>query len=222
MAAVLVFILVGLLMNSLSLKIYAASVNRVLKEPAVEYNGNRDILDSLLFGIFSRQQVFSKQGKDFFVSMVVFFTAFSLLHWLVNEDIIIAAFHSVVLTALFMADAKHWLLPNIIVLPAAAIQLGILAIQGDYRLLIVHAAIAIGIFLVFYLIFIIATLLKKEMGGGDVKIMPFLALWLGPWILLALVIANVSALAFFIFKKTTHAPFGPFLVAGALVASLLL
>jgi leader peptidase (prepilin peptidase) / N-methyltransferase len=134
---------------------------------------------------------------------------------------VIGAFMSPVLVVLAATDLERRIIPNRIVLPAAAIVLvANVAISPHQSPEFILAAMAVGI------AFLIPNLINASlMGMGDVKLMVLLGTGLGwgavgaimigflgafPFALLTLIRGGVAA------RKATL-PFGPFLALGGLV-----
>lgn len=131
----------------------------------------------------------------------------------------------VVVVPCALIDVERRLIPNRITGPAALLGLAAglaLDAAGEPRRLL-WAAIAGGFLL-------IASLVNPAgMGMGDVKLLGVLGLYLGPAVVLALLVALVASLAFGVViaarrgvraaRKTTL-PFGPYLALGGIVAAL--
>lgn len=133
---------------------------------------------------------------------------------------VIAAFMAAVLAVLAATDLERRVIPNRVVVPAAAIVLlGNLAFFPDRSLEFVVAAVAAG------LVFLIPNLINRSLVGmGDVKLAFLLGAGLGWSVAPALMLASLSvfpiALAIVIrgglsARKSTL-PFGPFLAFGGL------
>ena len=140
-----------------------------------------------------------------------------------------------VLVPIFVIDAQHYIIPNILIV--AGLILGFVIVcaiayqrsEVWYLLIRLIGAVAGG--LVLWLVGVIgsAVLRKKAMGGGDIKLMVLIGLFLGAWPELAMVIA-FSALGGAIVgtilivsgvkSRESPIPYGPFL-AGAAVLVLL-
>jgi leader peptidase (prepilin peptidase)/N-methyltransferase len=133
-----------------------------------------------------------------------------------------------VLIVLFAIDLEHQLLPNVITLPALCVGLLVsLVLPPGIEDAFIGALVGGGI------LFLIAEVyyrLRKEegMGMGDVKMLAMIGAFLG-WKLtiLTLILASVGGSLAGIVLLTTQRgnlkaaiPFGTFLAAGALVASL--
>lgn len=138
-----------------------------------------------------------------------------------GADAVIAAFMAAVLVVLAATDIERRIIPNRIVLPAAAIVLvARVAVTPDRSLEFVLLAMAAGAAL------LLPNLLNRSvMGMGDVKLAVLLGAGLGWAVVGAIMIAFLSifpvALATLIrgglaARKGTL-PFGPFLALGALV-----
>jgi leader peptidase (prepilin peptidase)/N-methyltransferase len=132
----------------------------------------------------------------------------------------IAAFFCVVLVALATIDAEHYLIPNKIVLPAAAIVL----VAQTARDLSPEWAIA-GLGAALFL-FLAALAYPAGMGMGDVKLALLLGFALGRLVPVAMMIGMISALvpSAVMFARHGRAarkmpiPLGTFLAFGGVVA----
>lgn len=133
-----------------------------------------------------------------------------------------AALLGVALVPVVVIDLQHKLIPDIIVLPAAALALAA-AVASDPRRWWVSLAAALG---AAGFLFLLWALAPGGMGLGDVKLALLLGAVLGASVIPALLIAfaggaalGVVLLARFGSRARKMAvPFGPFLAAGALVA----
>ena len=135
-------------------------------------------------------------------------------------DALVAAAFCVVLVVISAIDIEHHIIPNRIVLPAAA---GTLVIQtmlhpgAEWAL----AAAGAATFLL-----VAALAYPKGMGMGDVKLALLLGAMLGSLVVVALMVAVVSALVPAVVLGARHGtaarkmaiPFAPFLAFGAIVA----
>ncbi len=136
------------------------------------------------------------------------------------------------LAILFVYDLRWLILPDKVVIPiiglgiANAIVVGLQADNFGYFLFNLLGSIAIlsG----FYFFLYIASR-GKWIGFGDIKLGLALGLLLSDWqlALLAFFLANLIGTLFFApalstgkLKRTAHIPFGPFLIAGYLLAGL--
>jgi leader peptidase (prepilin peptidase)/N-methyltransferase len=141
-----------------------------------------------------------------------------------------AVFISVML-AVGLIDARHRIVPNRIVYPALIVFGGAIAV-GDLAGSPVDLGTA-GIGLALYAIplFVVAFLVPGGMGMGDVKLAGLIGLALGSLGLSYVGVAAgvgiiggglgaVLAMAFLKYGRKQQIPFGPFLAAGAIVATL--
>jgi leader peptidase (prepilin peptidase)/N-methyltransferase len=147
--------------------------------------------------------------------------------WLV----LIAGLYYVVMAAwLTVIDIKHQLLPNRIVFPSAAIA-GVLLLSAC--LVMLDGATALRTILGAVVLWVAYAVLRlispSSMGFGDVKLAFVLGLYLGfvSWqavlwgTVLAFMLGAVWGLVLIISRRgtgKTQIPFGPFMLAGALVA----
>jgi len=141
-------------------------------------------------------------------------------------------YYLVMAARLTVIDVKHQLLPNRIVFPSAAIA-GVLLLaaallmhDGGTALRTILAAV------VSWVVYVVLRLISpSSMGYGDVKLAFVLGLYLGfvGWqtlfwgTFLAFVLGALWGLAIIVTRRgsrKTQIPFGPFMLAGALVALL--
>jgi leader peptidase (prepilin peptidase)/N-methyltransferase len=136
----------------------------------------------------------------------------------------------VAMAILFAYDAKWFLLPDSVVLTLAIIGLGIVGVSAaetqDIGGTLLAAVGAVGIIGGLYAI-LFAVSKGRWVGFGDVKLGAALGLLLVDWQLaaVALFLANfigclivLPLLATKKVKRTSHIPFGPMLIAGAVIA----
>ena len=132
----------------------------------------------------------------------------------------LAAFFCIVLVTLSAIDVEHRILPNRIVLPAAAVTLvARTALDPSVEWLL--AALGASLFL-----FIAALAYPAGMGMGDVKLALLLGAMLGRDVAPGMMIGMLSALVLAVVMFARHGtkarkmaiPFGPFLAFGAVVA----
>ena len=136
----------------------------------------------------------------------------------------------VVLAILFAYDTKWYLLPDrltAILTGLGLVTVAIVAIQSVSPLLtILNALAAVGVLSGIYLI-LYKVSRGRWIGFGDIKLNVGLALLLGDWQLaiVALFLANLIGCLIVIpfmiagkLKRTSHVPFGPLLIAGAILA----
>ena len=140
--------------------------------------------------------------------------------WGVSGRAALSAFFCAVLVVISAIDAEHRIVPNRIVLPAAALVLS------------AHTALrpspewAIGAFGAALFLFLAVLAYPRGMGMGDVKLALLLGAMLGRTVPVGLMVGMVSALvpAAVLFARHGSAarkkaiPFAPFLAFGAVVA----
>lgn len=134
----------------------------------------------------------------------------------------VAAFFVAVLVVLSAIDVERKLLPDVIVLPAAAIVLAAqIAIFPDRAFEWTLAALAASGFL-----FAAVLVHPRGMGMGDVKLALLMGAALGKPVAVAMMVGMLAALAVGIVLLARHGsaarkvaiPFGPFLALGSVVA----
>lgn len=126
--------------------------------------------------------------------------------------------------AIFVYDVKHFLIPDIVLLPAIALTVAYELIFSPHFLLFNSLWAALFAFLFFWIIFFISQ--EKWMGFGDCKLAILLGLVLGfPNILAGLFLSfffgAIIGLCLMVFTKQglkSQIPFAPFLVLGAFLA----
>jgi leader peptidase (prepilin peptidase)/N-methyltransferase len=141
---------------------------------------------------------------------------------------LLAAWLVVALAALPLAviDLACLRLPDLLVVPAGLVVLGLVVAFGPAPRAVLAAATLGGAYLV------LALLPRSGLGYGDVKLAAVLGLalgWLGwRWVLIGAVLPYAFAgpvaivlLATRKLRRDSALPFGPYLLAGALVAALL-
>jgi leader peptidase (prepilin peptidase)/N-methyltransferase len=151
--------------------------------------------------------------------------ALALVRFDVSAHAFLMAFFVAVLVALSAIDIERRILPNVIVLPAAALVLAAqFAIDPGRGARFVLAAVAAAAILL--LLFLIN---PAGMGMGDVKLAFLLGAGLGGGVIAALMVASLSLwpVAVVLFarhgraaRKSTIA-FGPFLAFGAIVVAFI-
>ena len=132
----------------------------------------------------------------------------------------VAAFFCVTLVAISAIDISHRIVPNVIVLPAAAIVLAAMTALEP------SAEWALGAFGAALFLFITALVYPKGMGMGDVKLALLLGAMVGRTVPVALMVGMLSALAPSAVLFARHGmaarkmkiPFAPFLAFGGVVA----
>jgi len=132
----------------------------------------------------------------------------------------VAAFFCAVLVAISAIDAKHRIIPNRIVVPAAAVVLAansLLTLSPEWAL----GALAASGFL-----FAAALAYPAGMGMGDVKLALLMGAALGKTVSVAMMVGMFAAMVPGIYLLARHGqagrkmgvPFGPFLALGSVVA----
>ena len=162
---------------------------------------------------------------------------FSLVfyHFGLTLEFLLALAFIAVLLPISVIDARHYIIPNVIIVTGlilgGVIVCAITYQRADVWYLLTRFIGAVAGGLVLWLIAVIgsAVLRKKAMGGGDIKLMALIGLFLGAWPELVMVIA-FSALSGAIVgsalilagrkSRQSPIPYGPFL-AGAAVLVLL-
>ena len=137
-----------------------------------------------------------------------------------TADALVAAFFCAVLVAISATDLEHRIIPNRIVLPAAAV---VLAANTMLHPSVEWAVAGLGAAL---FLLVAAMAYPGGMGMGDVKLALLLGFALGRTVPVALMVGMVSALVPAVVLYTRHGsaarkmriPFGPFLAFGGVVA----
>ena len=147
------------------------------------------------------------------------------LHFIVWLDVLVG------LIAIAVYDIKYMEVPNLIIYPMIAVVMGLRFVdaiifdEGAAAMQEMTLGLLVGggfFLLLFYLS------KGRWIGGGDVKLGFFFGTWLGPQgALVALLVGFYSAFAFIVpplllkkLKRGQRIPFGPFLIAGVIVATL--
>jgi leader peptidase (prepilin peptidase) / N-methyltransferase len=137
-----------------------------------------------------------------------------------HPETLVAAFFCLALVAVSATDVEHGIIPNRIVLPAAAV---VLAAQTAIRF---GPQWAIGAFAASGFLLAAALAAPRGMGMGDVKLALLLGAMLGKYVSVAMFLGIVAAMvpALFLFAtmgvgaRKVKLPFGPFLALGGVVA----
>lgn len=145
--------------------------------------------------------------------------------------VVLPAYIYLVLVGLALAaiDAEEHRLPNKLTLPSYPVALGLLVIAGFFAgwTHLVAALVGMGaLWLLYALLFLIS---PSGIGWGDVKLAGVLGIYLGwlgadSWILgtfLGVLLGGLFAVALVMTRRAgrkTMIPFGPFMIAGALIA----
>jgi leader peptidase (prepilin peptidase) / N-methyltransferase len=137
-----------------------------------------------------------------------------------SGDAAVAVFFCLVLVAVSATDIEHRIIPNRIVLPAAAV---VLAANTALHPSPVWALAALG---AAGFLFAAALAYPRGMGMGDVKLALLMGAALGKSVSVAMMIGMISALVPGVYLLARHGsaarkmrvPFGPFLALGSVVA----
>ena len=137
-----------------------------------------------------------------------------------HAESLVAAFFCLALVAISATDFEHQIIPNKIVLPAAAVVLGA---QSALR---PSPQSAVGAFAASGVLFAVALIAPGGMGMGDVKLALLLGAMLGKTVSVAMLLGMVAAFvpAMFLLVRYGAAarkqklPFGPFLALGGVIA----
>ena len=151
------------------------------------------------------------------------------LSWLLPALLVFAA----AATVLTLVDLAEKRLPNAVVFPTLA-AVGVLLVPptwvlGDWMLLVWALVGAAAMFAVYFMLALIS---PSSMGMGDVKLALVIGLLLGwfglsAWLiglLAAFIVGGVIAIVALVLRRVTlrgSIPFGPSMLAGALIAVLL-
>jgi leader peptidase (prepilin peptidase) / N-methyltransferase len=146
--------------------------------------------------------------------------AFCVLRFGLTWDALIGSFFCAVLVAISAIDIEHRIVPNRIVLPAAAVML-VARTLVDPSIEWLAAGLGASLFL-----FLAALAYPKGMGMGDVKLALLLGFGVGKSVPVALMAGMLAAIVPSIFLFIRHGaaarkmaiPFAPFLAFGGLVA----
>jgi leader peptidase (prepilin peptidase)/N-methyltransferase len=144
----------------------------------------------------------------------------SLLAYDATATAVLAALFCAVLVAVSVIDLEHRIIPNRIVVPAAAVVLVARTVLDPSPAWAIAALGAAGFFLVAILVY------PSGMGMGDVKLALLLGAMLGPTVPVALMIGMIAALVPSLVLVARHGsaarrmalPFAPFLALGGVVA----
>jgi leader peptidase (prepilin peptidase)/N-methyltransferase len=137
-----------------------------------------------------------------------------------HPEALVAAFFCLALVAVSATDVEHGIIPNRIVLPAAAV---VLAAQTAIRF---GPQWAIGAFAASGFLLAAALAAPRGMGMGDVKLALLLGAMLGKYVSVAMFLGIVAAMVPALFLLATMGvgarkvklPFGPFLALGGVIA----
>ena len=132
----------------------------------------------------------------------------------------VAAFFCAALLTISATDLSHRIVPNVVVLPTAAIVLAAMTVLEP------SAEWVLGAFGAALFLFLAAVAYPKGMGMGDVKLALLLGAMLGRTVPVALMIGMIAALVPSVVLLARHGsaarkmgiPFAPFLSLGGIVA----
>ena len=160
---------------------------------------------------------------------------FLYYHFGLTLEFLLALAFITLLLPISVIDAQHYIIPNVLIVTGLilgfVIVCGIAYQRADVWYLLIRLIGAVAGGLVLWLVAVIgsAALRKKAMGGGDIKLMTLIGLFLGAWPELAMVIAfsalsgavvGTTLIVSGIKDRKSPIPYGPFL-AGAAVLTLL-
>ena len=156
-------------------------------------------------------------------------------HFGLTLEFLLALAFVTVLVPIFVIDAQHYIIPNVLILTGLIlgfiIVCGIAYQRADIWYLLIRLIGAVAGGMALWLVAVIgsAVLRKTAMGGGDIKLMALNGLFLGAWPELVMVIAfsafsgavvGTVLIISGIKDRQSPIPYGPFL-AGAAVLVLL-
>ncbi len=160
---------------------------------------------------------------------------FMFHHFGLTLEFLLALAFIAVLLPISVIDARYYIIPNVII--ATGLILGVVIVcvisyqRADIWYLLIRFMGAVAGGMALWLIAVIggAILRKKAMGGGDIKLMALIGLFLGAWPQLVMVI-GFSALSGAIVgsaliisgrkNRESPIPYGPFLASAAVVVLL--
>ena len=160
---------------------------------------------------------------------------FMFYHFGLTLEFLLAIAFIAVLLPISVIDARHYIIPNVLIL--MGLILGVVIVcaiayqRADIWYLLTRLIGAVAGWLALWLIAVIgsAILRKKAMGGGDIKLMALNGLFLGAWPELVMVIA-FSAFSGAIVgsvlilsgvkSRQSPIPYGPFLASAAVLVLL--
>ena len=153
-----------------------------------------------------------------FLFLLIFLTSINV--WTGVYLLVILCF----LIIIFVYDLKHYLIPDKIIYPTIGIAFLYQIIIHNSQFILQYLISAFGAAVFFLTIVLISR--GKWMGAGDIKLAFFIGLFLGwPNILVALFLAffigaiiGIGLIASHKKSLRSEVPFGPFLVAGTLIA----
>ena len=156
-------------------------------------------------------------------------------HFGLTLELLLALTFIAVLLPISVIDVRHYIIPNVLIVTGVILGLVIVCAiayqRADVWYLLTRLIGAVAGWLVLWLIAVIgsAVLRKKAMGGGDIKLMALIGLFLGAWPELAMVIAfsafsgaivGTVLIASGVKSRQSPIPYGPFLAGAALLVLL--
>ncbi len=142
-------------------------------------------------------------------------------------------FAGVLLAILFVYDVRWLLLPDKVVFPLIGLGLGMSVLKalegGSMSFFLYDILGSLAVLAGFYFILFVFSS-GRWVGFGDIKLGVGLALLLSDWQLSLLTLFAANLLGTIVFapalltgkvKRTSHIPFGPFLIVGFIIAGLL-
>ena len=156
-------------------------------------------------------------------------------HFGLTLEFLLAIAFIAVLLPISVIDARHYIIPNVLIVTGLILGLGVVCAiayqRADVWYLLTRLIGAVAGWLALWLIAVIgsAILRKTAMGGGDIKLMALNGLFLGAWPELVMVIAfsafsgaivGSALIISGVKSRQSPIPYGPFL-AGAAVLVLL-
>lgn len=145
-----------------------------------------------------------------------------------TDTFLISILSSSLLMIVFVSDLNYLIIPDEVTLSFSVLVFIVNLITKGISKACISLLSGLFLFLLMYLIMILGQyLLKKEcLGGGDVKLMFFVGITLGPIlgsfsILLSSIIAFPISLIFYLKDDDNVIPFGPFILLATVIIILL-
>lgn len=205
-------ILYVILICTASLHIYKVSINSI--EPnTIKYPPNITWWEKFIFSHYK----YMKFDRIFIYTFVLSCLTYICLIDRNQIQLTVDLFHSIILITLFLCDRFHKYLPNIITIPAIIIEIIIQYVYFPHNLHfnLILALIIFGILFIFY-----KFTKGKSIGGGDIKTILFLTIWLGLLILPVILISSLTSMIYTLYKKRRIIPYGPHLIIATLLVTL--
>jgi len=128
------------------------------------------------------------------------------------------------LVPLFFIDLKHHRLPNILTMPGIALGFALSAGLGQLKSAIAGFVVGGGV------LFLVALITRGGIGMGDAKLQAMVGAFLGLRLMLislaiGIILGGVVGLVLLLFQirgRKDMIPYGPFLITGAILASLVI